>query len=145
MRVKNFAAGAAMVGAVSLGALGFGHGIAQAKPHVPGPPPIPVPGDWIPGDVDWNPGGPPGHNPWGPPGQVKHGNPVVPGLTGVPPGHWGDPTWVGLPSIWLPDNWVDLGIPNNIPGLPLVLNPNGDGTWGIIWNGVFVPYPVQPS
>jgi hypothetical protein len=130
MRIKKVAAGAAVVGALGFGALGIASGAAQAKPHYPGPPPIPVvPDVWLRGD-------PPGHNPYGPPGQVMNGNPVVPGLTGVPPGHWGDPVSVGLPPVWLPGNWVDLGIP--VPQ-PVVLNADL-GVWGIWWNDAFIPF-----
>ncbi len=69
----------------------------------------------------------------------------MPGLTGVPPGHWGDPTFVGLPRTWRPDNWIQLGIPDYLADLPLVLSPAGDGVWGVVWNGIFIPYPFQPS
>jgi hypothetical protein len=106
-----------MAGAFALGAFG-GAGIAQAKPHGPDP--------CVPG---WCAGGPPGHNPFGPPGQVMNGNPVVPGLTGVPPGHWGEQ--------WLPPNWVDLGIPGP---LPIVWNPDAVA-WGVWWANQFIPRP----
>ena len=130
MHIKKITAGTAMVGALGFGALGFASGVAQAKPHYPVPPPIPVvPEVWLPGD-------PPGHNPYGPPGQVKNGNPVVPGLTGVPPGHWGDPAYVGLPAVWRPGNWLDLNI--SVPQ-PVVFNADL-GVWGIWWNAGFIPY-----
>jgi hypothetical protein len=124
MRLKKIVAGAALAGALSANAFGLGAASAQAKPH-PGPPipPIPV----IPGNVGWLPGDPPGHNPFGPPGQVMQGNPVVPGLTGVPPGHWGE--------TWLPWNWVDLGIPGP---LPVVWNPDLLD-WGVWWADQFIP------
>jgi hypothetical protein len=125
MTLKKIEAGAALAGVLSATALGFGAGLAQAKPHRGPPiPPIPV----IPGNVDWVPGlDPPGHNPFGPPGQVMQGNPVVPGLTGVPPGHWGE--------TWLPPNWLDLGIPGP---LPVVWNPDLVG-WGVWWADQFIP------
>ncbi len=122
--VKKIVAGA--VAAAALGFAAFGAtGVAQAKPHNPGP-----------GDDIWVPGDPPGHNPFGPPGQVMQGNPVVPGLTGVPPGHWNDPVWAGLPPVWRPVNWLDLGIRDP---QPLVWNP-GANSWGIWWNGHFLGY-----
>lgn len=134
MNLKKFAAGATIAGALGAAALGFGAGSAQAKPH-PGPPmpPIPVipvipvaPADWVPGD-------PPGHNPFGPPGQVMQGNPVVPGLTGVPPGHWGEPWLYGLPATWLPP------IPGVTEPLPVLWDPDV-GAWGVWWNDVFTPF-----
>ncbi|WP_232425881.1 hypothetical protein [Mycobacterium sp. JS623] len=68
------------------------------------------------------------------------GNPVVPGLTGVPPGHWNDPAWAGLPSTWLPDNWEDLGILPGTPPFPLVWNPDLSA-WGVwITPGQFIVY-----
>lgn len=132
MNLKKIAASATVAGALGLGALGFGSGVAQAKPHDPLPPFPPIPGDvaWVPG-VD-----PPGHNPFGPPGQVMQGNPVVPGLTGVPPGHWGDPTYFGLPATWLPLNWLELGIPGP---LDVVWNPDL-AAWGIWWAEQFIPF-----
>ena len=77
MTLKRLAAGAAMLGALGLGTIGAAS-VAQADPYNPC-------------GYGYHCGfnGPPGHNPFGPPGQVKHGNPYVPGLTGVPPGHWG--------------------------------------------------------
>jgi hypothetical protein len=128
MNVKKIAAGAAMAGALGFSAVGFG-GVAQAKPHDPGPC-VPWVDCWVPG-VD-----PPGHNPFGPPGQVMQGNPWVPGLTGVPPGHWGDPTLVGLPPTWLPRNWIELGIPGP---LDVVWNPDL-AAWGVWWAEQFIPY-----
>lgn len=127
MNMKKMAAGAAMAGALGFSALGFS-GVAQAKPHSPDPC-IPVVNCWVPGD-------PPGHNPYGPPGQVKKGNPAVAGLTGVPPGHWGDPTYVGLPRTWLPYNWMNLGIPYP---LNVVWNPDLED-WGVWWANQFFPY-----
>ncbi|MBX7435324.1 hypothetical protein JDV09_24955 [Mycobacterium sp. Y57] len=131
MQIKEFATGAATVAALGCAALGIGSGVAQAKPHNPLPP-IPVPGD----PIWWNPGGPPGHNPFGPPGQVMQGNPVVPGLTGVPPGHWNDPVSVGLPPLWRPANWVELGI--EVPQ-PVVWNPDAN-RWGIWWRQIWIPF-----
>jgi hypothetical protein len=117
VRINRTAAAAAMAAALALGALG-GAGIAQAKPH--GPDPCgPLLNCW-----------PPGHNDVGPPGQIMNGNPVVPGLTGVPPGHWGE--------TWLPDNWVDLGIPGP---LPVVWNPDLLA-WGVWWANQFIPSPL---
>jgi hypothetical protein len=127
MNSKKLAAGAAMVGALAFSALGLSD-VAQAKPHDPGP--------CIPGVDCWGPGDPPGHNPFGPPGQVMQGNPYVPGLTGVPPGHWNDPAWAGLPTTWLPANWIDLGIPGP---LDLVWNPDL-AAWGVWWADQFIPF-----
>lgn len=134
---KKLTTGTAMVAVLGFAALGAGQGVAQAKPDnpippipgIPGVPGVPVPDVWLPGD-------PPGHNPFGPPGQVQKGNPVVPGLTGVPPGHWGDPVAVGLPPTWLPANWELLGIPGP---QPLVWSVDA-GNWGIWWNGAFIAF-----
>jgi hypothetical protein len=121
MRMKKFAAGAAMAGAVGAVALGFGTGAAQAKPgpHVPGVPGVPDIVDGCVPTTVW----PPGHNGCGPPGQIMNGNPVVPGLTGVPPGHW------------LPPDAAELGIPGP---LPVVWNPDVVG-WGVWWLDQFIP------
>ena len=127
MQIKKPAAGTVTAAAMGLALFGATTGVAQAKPHNPLPP---VPGI----DDVWH--GPPGHNPYGPPGQVMQGNPVVPGLTGVPPGHWGDPVAFGLPAVWRPWNWVDLGI---LEPQPLVWNP-GSNAWGIWWNGNFIGF-----
>lgn len=133
VRIKKIAATTMMAGALGFAAFGAGSGFAQADPKWPGPNP-PGPGH---GDI-WLPGDPPGHNPFGPPGQVKKDL-----FFNVPPGHWGDPAYVGLPPVWLPP--IEL-LPNGIPGLteplPLVFNPAAPG-WGV-WlnNGVFVPYPL---
>jgi hypothetical protein len=125
MNVKKIAAGATIAAALGFGALG-GAGFVQAKPHVPGPCDVMVGNCWLPGD-------PPGHNPVGPPGQIMHGNPVVPGLTGVPPGHWGNPWDYGLPATWLPDI-------EGIPGpLDVVWNPDVFA-WGVWWMNQFIPY-----
>ncbi|MBX7451000.1 hypothetical protein GR927_23715 [Mycolicibacterium sp. 3033] len=122
-RFTKFAAGAVTAAALGSAIVGVGAGIAQAKPGH--------------GNDDiWLPGDPPGHNPFGPPGQVKNGNPPVVGLTGVPPGHWGDPVRFGLPPVWRPVNWLDLGIRDP---QPLVWNP-GSNSWGIWWNGLFIGY-----
>ena len=69
------------------------------------------------------------------------GNPVVPGLTGVPPGHWGDPAWAGLPPTWLPYNWKDLGIPGP---LDVVWNPD-IADWGVWWADQFIPFVAQTT
>ncbi|VEG54977.1 Uncharacterised protein [Mycolicibacterium aurum] len=120
---KKFATGAVVAAALGSTLVGVGAGIAQAKPGH--------------GNDDfWVPGDPPGHNPFGPPGQVAKGNPPVIGLTGVPPGHWGEPVRYGLPPVWRPYNWVDLGIRDL---QPLVWNP-GTNSWGIWWNGLFIGY-----
>jgi hypothetical protein len=148
MNLKRIAITATITGALGAAALGFGTGLAQAKPH-PGPPipPIPV----VPGDVvsgAWLPGDPPGHNPWGPPGQVKKWE-VLPGpvpgtvvdnpFEGVPPGHWGEPWRYGLPAWWLPEN-----IPGVIDPLPVVWNPEL-AAWGVWldWLNQFIPYPLS--
>ncbi|HZQ33336.1 MAG TPA: hypothetical protein VFB19_16580 [Mycobacterium sp.] len=123
MKLKTTAAGAAIVGALGFGVFG-GAGMAQAKPH--GPDPCGPGNCWVPGD-------PPGQNPIGPPGQVMNGNPVVPGLTGVPPGHWNNPWEYGLPATWRP---VDR---DDIPFLPVVWNPDL-AAWGIWWLDQFIPY-----
>ena len=116
MNLNKVAACAAMSVALGFGAVG-GAGLAQAKPHDP----FPCVG---PGGNCWAPGDPPGHNPWGPPGQVMQGNPVVPGLTGVPPGHWGE--------VWAP--W------DGAPELPVVWN-DGLVAWGVWWLDQFIPLP----
>jgi hypothetical protein len=129
MRLKKIAAGAVATAALGFSVLGAGSGVALAKPNDPAPgPPGPSP-YWVPGD-------PPGHNPFGPPGQVKNGNPYVPGLTGVPPGHWGDPGYAGLPPTWRPVNWFDLGI---FEPQPVVYNPDALA-WGIWWLDRFIPF-----
>ena len=125
MKIKNIAASAAMAGALGLGALAIGGGVAQADPH-PWPPIPPVPG-------------PPGQNPWGPPGQVKK-DPVIGGvwnpLYGVPPGHWDDPAYFGLPTVWLPP-----GVPGLVDPLRVVFNPDFP-SWGVWVNpDLFIPLP----
>ena len=143
LNFKKIAITATMTGALGAATLGFGTGLAQAKPH-PGPPipPVPViPGAWVPGD-------PPGHNPWGPPGQVKKWEALpgpVPGTVidnpfeGIPPGHWGEPWRYGLPGWWLPEN-----IPGLIDPLPVVWNPDL-AAWGVWLAGLnqFIPYPLS--
>jgi hypothetical protein len=116
MRLTKIAAGAAVAGALGLGAIG-GAGFAQAKPHDPGPCDVLGADCWVPGD-------PPGHNPFGPPGQVMKGDPYVPGLTGVPPGHWGE--------VWAP--WPGA------PDLPVVWN-NDILAWGVWLADQFIPLP----
>ena len=123
MSLKTIAAGAAII-ALGFGTLG-GAGLAQAKPHGPDP--------CGPGINCWLPGDPPGHNPFGPPGQVMQGNPVVPGLTGVPPGHWGEPWLYGLPATWRPWDRDDISLQ------PVVWNPDLVA-WGIWWADQFIPY-----
>lgn len=129
MQMKKIAASAATAAALGFAAFGAVSGVAQADPDYPAPPPIPG------GPYVWLPGDPPGHNPAGPPGQVMKGDPFVPGLTGVPPGHWGDPVAVGLPPIWMPANWLELGIPGPLP----VVWDAGANAWGIWWNDAFIP------
>lgn len=132
VEIKKLAATAVMAGALGFTAFGMGSGMAQADPKWPVPNP--------PGNDDvWLPGDPPGHNPFGPPGQVKKDL-----FLNVPPGHWDDPAYIGLPANWIPP--IDL-LPEGIPGvtdpLPLVFNPDA-GAWGV-WlnnNTVFIPYPV---
>ncbi len=131
MRIKKVAATTAMAGALGLAAFGAS-GVAQADPKWPGPNP--------PGHDDiWMPGDPPGHNPFGPPGQVKNDL-----FFNVPPGHWNDPAFVGLPVEWIPTiDLLPVGIPVPDAPLPLVFNP-AEGTWGV-WlnnNTLFIPYPV---
>jgi hypothetical protein len=133
MKITTLAATSAMAGALGFAALGIGSGLAQAGPHGPNPHP-PVPGD----DV-WLPGDPPGHNPIGPPGQVKKDpwvNGVPNALYGVPPGHWDDPAYFGIPTTWLPPD-----IPGVTGPLRVVFNP-GATAWGVWVNdGLFVPLP----
>ncbi|KUI32989.1 hypothetical protein AU196_11780 [Mycobacterium sp. IS-1742] len=133
MKIKTLAATSAMAGALGFAAMGLGTGVAQAEPNGPKPNP-PVPGD----DV-WLPGDPPGHNPFGPPGQVMK-DPAVgvaPNpLYGVPPGHWDDPAYFGIPTVWLPP-----GIPGVTEPLRVVFNP-AVTAWGVWVNdGLFVPLP----
>ena len=129
MKIRNIAATAAMAGALGLGALAVGGGVAQADPPHPWPPVPPIPGDnmWLPGD-------PPGHNPWGPPGQLmKDPGPFY----GVPPGHWDDPVAFGMPAVWLPPDIDGVTIP-----LPVKFNPDFPG-WGVWVNpDWFIPLPV---
>jgi hypothetical protein len=114
MRLKKTAAVGAIAAALLGGAVA-GPSLAQAKPHDP---------CIAPGNNCWLPGDPPGHNPWGPPGQVMQGNPDVLGLTGVPPGHWGE--------TWAP--WIGA------PELPVVWN-NDLLAWGVWWLDQFIPAP----
>lgn len=148
--LKRAAAGAAVVGTFGMGLAAFGGATAMAKPGNPGPHPNP-PGPGVtapanPGNGNgnggaWVPGDPPGHNPFGPPGQVKKMPTLdLPGtgevtnpFFNVPPGHWGDPLYAGLPATWLPEGF-DLTDP-----LPLVLNPE-TLTWGVYVGDQFVPY-----
>ena len=131
MRIEKLAATAAMAGALGLTAFGLGSGTAQADPKWPGPNP--------PGHDDiWLPGDPPGHNPWGPPGQVKKWD-TIGGLPnpfeGVPPGHWDDPAYFGLPVTWDPDG------PGVIGPLPVNWYPDS-AAWGVkLDTGVFVALP----
>ncbi len=149
--MKKIAAGTAMAGALGLGIIGFGSGVAAAKPDNPIPnPPVPVVGDddhgnggstwdhgddWGNGTIGWTPNTPPGQNPLGPPGQVMH-EPFINGVPNpffnVPPGHWDD---VVLPTTWQP----------NLPGVtgPLNLEWNAQlNQWGVYVNSEFVPYPI---
>jgi hypothetical protein len=136
MTMKKIAAGTVMAGALGLATLGIGSGLAHADPKLPPPP--------VPGDGVWSPGQPPGHNPFGPPGQVKKEPFIgdVPGVPnpfyGVPPGHWDDPGYFGLPVTWLPP-----GIPGVTEPLRLLWNPNANA-WGVWVNDdLFIPYPVS--
>jgi hypothetical protein len=122
-----------MAGALAFAAFGAS-GVAQADPKWPGPNP--------PGHDDiWMPGDPPGHNPFGPPGQVKNDL-----FFNVPPGHWNDPAFVGLPVDWIPTiDVLPVGVPVPATPLPLVFNP-AESTWGV-WleynnTTLFIPYPV---
>jgi hypothetical protein len=138
---KKLAATTAMAGALGFAAFSVASGAAHADPKWPAPNP-PGPGH---GDI-WVPGDPPGHNPFGPPGQVKQ-QPLVNGvpnpLYNVPPGHWNDPAYVGLPINWIPPiELLPAGIPGVTGPLPLVFNP-AVPAWGVWVNdNVFVPYPV---
>jgi hypothetical protein len=151
LKIKNFAAGAAMVGALGLGAIGLGSGVVNAKPN-PGPPIPPIP---VPGYDAWLPGDPPGHNPFGPPGQVKKQETIngVPNpFYGEPPGHWddvpleywgdvpqerwNDPGFFGLPAVFLPPDIRGVTAP-----LPVVFNP-ATAAWGVFVNpNWFIPLP----
>lgn len=148
--IKRAAVGTATAGAIGLGALGIGSGVGLAAPGNPGPPIPPVPG--IPGPVvpgilnsNWVPGMPPGQNPFGPPGQVmKMPTLNIPGVGevsnpfyGVPPGHWGDLSYINPQDItWLPPGYPDLTAPLN-----LVWNAAANA-WGVFVDDVFVPYPI---
>ena len=142
MKIRNIAASAVITGALGLGALALGGGVAQADPD-PWPPIPPIPGDNM-----WFPGDPPGHNPWGPPGLVKKepfidgAQPFVDGVPipnpnyGVPPGHWDDPVAFGMPDVWLPPDIDGLTVP-----LPVRFNPDFPG-WGVWVNpDWFIPLP----
>lgn len=132
MEIKKFATATAMAGALGIAALGAGSGLAQANP---GP-------KWPGNDDIWTPGDPPGHNPWGPPGQVKKWDTLpgtVPGVPnpyeGVPPGHWDDPAYFGLPVTWDPDG------PGVVAPLPVNWYPD-TGAWGVkLETGAFVALP----
>ncbi|MCV7282542.1 hypothetical protein H7J88_23180 [Mycolicibacterium flavescens] len=130
MKIRTFAAGTAIAGALGLSAIGLGTGLATADPK-PGPNP--------PGHDDiWLPGDPPGHNPFGPPGQVKKWDPLQtpPGHWGDPGEHWNDPAYFGLPVVWLPPNIPGVTAPLNV-----VWNP-GSAAWGVWVNPTwFVPLP----
>ena len=80
--------------------------------------------------------------------RARQPNPPVPGqvkkdpalgftpnpLDGVPPGHWDDPAYFGIPTTWLPPNYWG-------PPLRVVFNPNWTA-WGVWVNdGLFVPLP----
>jgi hypothetical protein len=112
MRLRNFAAQAALAGALGAAALGLGTGLAQADPKVPPGPP------WIQG---------PGVNPGAP------GNPLLPGQGYFPPpGHRGDidgviPVWAPPPPP--PPFWA--------PWLPVVWNADLPA-WGVWRNGGFI-------
>lgn len=139
-RIKKTAAGTTLAAALGLGV--FGVAVAQAAPGTPGPP-VPV----VPGTTNsgWVPGMPPGQNPFGPPGQVmKMPMLDVPGVGAVanpfynvPPGHWGDVTYLNPQHLtWLPPGYPDLTTPLN-----LAWNAAANA-WGVFVNGVFVPYPI---
>jgi len=117
MKLKRIAASAAMAGAITTGALGFGAGLAQADPHGPNPP-----GPNPPGPICL---GGPGVNCNGP------GTPLPPGQRGFPPpGHYNDPISYGLPPTFIPVGF-------NTP-FPVVFNPDV-GAWGVFTpDGVFV-------
>ena len=110
MKLKKIAGTAAIAGAITTGALGFGAGMAQADPHGPGP---------------WPCHGGPGVNCNGP------GTPLPPGHHGFPPpGHYNDPVGYGLPPTFVPPGFNDA--------FPVVFNP-GIGAWGVFTpEGVFV-------
>lgn len=98
-----------MAGALGFAAMGIGVGFAHADPK-PNPP--------VPGQVKKDPAL--GFTP----------NP----LDGVPPGHWDDPAYFGIPTTWLPPNYWG-------PPLRVVFNPNWTA-WGVWVNdGLFVPLP----
>ena len=61
-------------------------------------------------------------------------NAAHPGSNG--PGHWNDPAWAGLPTTWLPPNWIELGIPGP---LDVVWNPDL-AVWGVWWADQFIPF-----
>lgn len=110
MKLKQTAAKATLVGALSIAAAGFGAGLAHADQPFPAPPPWPIPA------VDDGPGanvGAPG-NPW-PPG---HGGPM-PQDAVVP--MWAPPA--PPPPFWAP--W-----------LPVVWNTEINA-WGVWWNSSF--------
>jgi hypothetical protein len=115
MKLKRTAAKAALVGAMSIAAAGFGAGLAHADPPFPTPPPWPIPApDYGPGA---NVGGP--------------GNPYPPGQNyAPPPGHGGPesvaPMWA--PSAPPPPYWA--------PWLPVEWNWEMNA-WGVWWNGGF--------
>lgn len=158
VNIKKTAATAAMAGALGLGAVGLGTGIAQADPPgIPIPPIPPIPAPQIPGipmpDIPWDgpnvnpawvPGMPPGQNPFGPPGQVMK----LPTLTlpdgtilnpnpflNVPPGQWGNLNLNPALITWLPPG-SDLMAPVNL------VWDAASNAWGVFVDGVFTPYPI---
>jgi hypothetical protein len=114
MKLKQTAAKATLVGALSIAAAGFGAGLAHADPPFPTPPwPIPAPDDA------------PGANVGAP------GNPLPPGQGyAAPPGHAGPanvaPMWA--PPAPPPPYWA--------PWLPVEWNTEFNA-WGVWWNGSF--------
>jgi hypothetical protein len=131
-QLKRMAAGAVAAAALGSAVFGIGAGVAQAKPGGHGHDDFWVPG----GPPGHGPLGPPGHDPWGPPGHGLAGPPGPPPWAGPPPNLWRDPVHFGLPPVWRPGNWLDLGIRDP---QPLIWDP-GRNSWGIWWNGFFIGY-----
>lgn len=160
--VKRAAAGTAMAGALGIGILGVGGGIAAAKPGNPHPSPnspgVSAPanpgngdengngagGGWMAGgnvNSAWLPGMPPGQNPFGPPGQVMKmptlalGSALtLPNGTVIPAGATVANPFLNTP----PGQWGTVDLNTALNGMnPAILS------WLPPNSGLTVPLPLQ--